>query len=184
MDRLDSSAISALNAAFTSSRKTVKKAKEKEDPQGTRKTKFSQALENFSPASLGPLRELAPSEEAITELMDAVHSTGSDLKDRPFPEEILRYKRAVRNFINYVVENSYEVHLEQGIKKKVVIRGETKWKDTVYHQVRVVDQKLDELAAAILSGQTNQLERLSKMDEITGLLVDLTLSGSIRERDG
>ena len=184
MDRVDPSAISTLSAAFNSGLKTTKKAKAKEEPRVGRGTKFSQALENFSPAVLGPLKELAPSEEAITELMDAVHSAGSDLKDRPFPDEILRYKKAVRNFINYVVENSYEIYLEQGIKKKIVIHGETKWKDVVYHQVRVVDKKLEELAAAILSGQTNQLERLSKMDEITGLLVDLTLSGAIRERDG
>jgi len=115
--------------------------------------------------------------------MDAVHSAGSDLRDRPFPDEILRYKKAVRDFVNYVVENGYEKYDVEGIKKKVVIRGETKWTANVYHQVRVVDQKMEELAAAILSGQTTQLTRVSKLDEITGLLVDLTISGVIKERD-
>jgi hypothetical protein len=183
MDRIDPSAISPLAASLQAGVKTtVKKAKTKEELQAKGKSKFAEILESFAP-TLGPLKELAPSEEALTELMDAVHSSGSDLKDRPFPDEILRYKKAVRDFINYVVENSYEMYQDQGIKKKVVIRGETKWKDVVYHQVRVIDQKLEELAGAILSGQTTALQRLSKTDEITGLLVDLTVSGVIRERD-
>ena len=174
-----------LGAPFHSGLKpAVKKAKHKEEAQGKGKFKFSDILDKFAPAPLGPVRNLAPSEEALTELMDAVHSTGSDLKDRPFPDEILRYKKAVRDFIHYVVENGYEIYKVQGIKKKTVIRGETEWKDVVYQQVRVVDQKLEELAAAILSGQASQLERVSKLDEITGLLVDLTITGAIRERDG
>jgi len=183
MERVDSSTASLLNSALQSGLKpAVKKAKTKEELQGNRKFKFAEILENFAP-SLGPLKDSAPSEEVLAELMDAVHSTGSDLKDRPFPDEILRYKKAVRDFIHYVVENCYEVHKDQGIKKKVVIRGEAKWKDVVYHQVRVIDKKLEELATAILSGHTNQLQRVSKLDEITGLLVDLTVSGAIRERD-
>jgi uncharacterized protein YaaR (DUF327 family) len=141
-------------------------------------------LERASPAGeLGPLQELAPSEEALTELMDAVHSAGSDLMERPFHEEILKYKKAVRNFMHYVVENGFEMHTIQGIKKKTIVGGETKWKEKVYHQIQVIDRKLEELAAAILSSQVNQLERISKIDEIKGLLVDMTISGAIRERD-
>ena len=183
MDKVDPSAASLLSFPFQPG---LKKAKGKEELQGNRKLRFSEILENLAPAAgdLGPLRELVPSEEALTELMDAVHSAGSDLKDRPFPDEIIRYKKAVRNFVHYVVENGYEIERVQGIKKKVKIRGETEWKDVVYHQVKVIDQKLEELAAAILSGQTTQLERVSKLDEVTGLLVDLTVTGVIRERDG
>jgi len=182
MEKVDSSAASLLSSTLQSGVKTaVKKAKTKEEPQGSRKIKFAEMLENFAP--LGPLKNSAPSEEVLTELMDEVHSAGSDLKDRPFPGEILRYKKAVRDFIHYVVENGYELYKDQGLKKKVVIRGEAKWKDILYHQVRVIDQKLEELATAILSGHTDQLGRLAKLDEITGLLVDLTVSGVIRERD-
>jgi len=181
MEKIDSSAASLLNTALNPGLKTtIKKAKAKEESQGSRTFKFAEILENFT---LGSLKDTTPSEMVLAELMDEVHSAGSDLKDRPFPDEILRYKRAVRDFIHYVVENGYEVHKDQGIKKKVVIRGETKWKDVVYHQVRVIDQKLEELATMILSGHTTQLGRLAKLDEISGLLVDLTVSGVIKERD-
>jgi uncharacterized protein YaaR (DUF327 family) len=108
--------------------------------------------------------------------MDAVHSAGSDLKERPFPEEILRYKRAVRNFVHYVLENGFKAE-----KIHTPYRDHRKLKP--YTQIQVIDQKLETLAAAILSGQATQLERVSKIDEIAGLLVDFTISGAIRERD-
>ena len=183
MDKVDFTNSSLVNPFVPNSmRPGAKKTEAKDAPGKSRKTLFSKILLDASPPSegLGPLRELAPSEEALTELMDAVHSAGSDLLDRPFPDEIMRYKKAVRNFVNYVVENSYEVQTFQGPKIKVVARGETGWKQTTYHNINVIDQKLEELAAAILSGQTSQLERVSKVDEIKGLLVDLTITGVIR----
>jgi uncharacterized protein YaaR (DUF327 family) len=50
-------------------------------------------------------------------------------------------------------------------------------------QIQIIDTKLEELAARILTGQADKLERVSKIDEIAGLLVDVTVTGRIRERD-
>ena len=174
MDRIDFSAISVLNP-FLFRKQETDKTKEKENLKGNRKTFFSDILDSaYAAGELGPLSSVAPSEEALTELMDAVHSSGSDLIDRPFHDEILRYKRAVRNFVNYVVENGFDVER---------IHARRRGKETVHVQIQIIDRKLEELAAAILSGQSKQLERVSKLDEITGLLVDLTITGVIRERD-
>ena len=180
MDRIDFNAASLLSpvlASAQSQRGQKQEAKKtRETPKGSAQAFFSDILDNFIPskAELGAVKEFTPSQEALTELMDAVHSSGSDLLDRPFHEEILRYKKAVRNFVNYVVENAFALEKTQARHK-----GRTK----IYTQVQVIDRKLEELAAAILSGQTSQLTRVSKVDEIKGLLVDLTLSGVIRERD-
>ena len=163
---------------------SAKKAKARGEVRSSRKTVFSEMLDNAGAAGeLGPLSELEQSEEALTELMDTVHSAGSDLIERPFQDEILQYKKAVRNFIHYVVKYGFELQKIQGIKKKVVSKGGIEWKATIFNQVQVVDRKLEELAAAILYGQTTQLERVSKLNEIKGLLVDLTVTGVIRERD-
>jgi uncharacterized protein YaaR (DUF327 family) len=176
MDKIDFNAYSILPSANTGLKADTKKTKAKSGINAG-KALFSKILESAAPEAgeLGPLRELPPSEEALTELMDAVHSAGSDLVDRPFHEEILRYKRAVRDFLHYVVDNAFEVE-----KSETRRRGKTK----IHVQVQIIDKKLEELAAAILSGQATQLERVSKIDEIKGLLVDLTISGVIRERDG
>ena len=172
MAKIDLSAISLLNASLFK-KPEAQKAKEKEELK-TRKS-FSEIFRSTVSASeLGPLKTLAPSEEALTELMDEVHSSGSDLIDRPFHEEILRYKKAVRNFVNYVVENGYTV-------EKTQVRRKDRTK--IYVQVQVIDQKLEELAVFILSGPTSQIKRVAKLDEIQGLLIDLTISGVIKERD-
>ena len=187
MDKVDLSTVTMLNQSLQPHLKQeTKKTKERENLRGIRKTFFSDLMEDAAVSSgeLGPMRDITPSEEALTELMDAVHSTGNDLRDRPFTEEIVRYKKAVRDFVHYVVENSYEIEKIPGLKKKVIVRGETRWKEISYNQIQVIDQKLEELAAAILSGQTSQLERVSQINEIKGLLVDLTIQGAIRERNG
>jgi len=189
MDKVDFTGSSLIGTSLRPAQKQEpRKTRGKSDgsgkTRGVNKTLFSEVLEKTASAELGPIRELAPSEEALTELMDEVHSSGSDLRDRPFHAEILRYKKAVRNFINYVIENGYELQRSSGIKQKVMIEGVSDWKTTVYYQINVVDRKLEELAAAILSGQSTQLERVSKLDEITGLLVDLTISGAIRTNNG
>lgn len=177
MDKLDFSAASLLNPSFQP--QNLKQGAKKTKAGGELKrrgTPFSEMLNDSAHAAgeLGPLRELGPSEEALTELMDAVHSAGSDLIERPFHEEILKYKRAVRNFIHYAAENAFAVERSQTRRK-----GKIK----THVQIQVIDRKLEELAAAVLSGQTSQLERVSKIDEIKGLLVDLTITGVIKERD-
>jgi uncharacterized protein YaaR (DUF327 family) len=178
MDKIDFNISSVLNPSSHPGLKAeAKKTRAKSGIKG-HNTLFSKILENAAPEAgeLGPLRELPPSEQALTELMDAVHSAGSDLIDRPFHEEILRYKRAVRDFLHYVVENGFTV-------EKIQTPYRQHRKLVPYTQIQVIDRKLEELAAAILSGQATQLERVSKIDEIKGLLVDLTISGVIRERD-
>jgi uncharacterized protein YaaR (DUF327 family) len=182
MDKVDFNISSVLNASSHPGLKAEsKKTRAKGGVSGSGRTLFSRVLENAvqEAGELGPLRELEPSEEALTELMDAVHSAGSDLIDKPFNEEILRYKRAVRDFIHYVVENAFSVEKSQTRR-----RGKNKTLEIKTHtQVQIIDKKLEELAAAILSGQATQLERVAKIEEIKGLLVDLTISGVIRERD-
>jgi len=185
MDKIDFTGASLVGTSLRPGLKPEpKKTRAKGESKGIYKTLFSDMLEKTAASELGPLRELTPSEEALTELMDDVHSAGSDLIERPFHDEILKYKKAVRDFMHYIVENGYELQTIPGMKKKTIVRGEARWSDVVYHQVQVVDRKLEELAAAILSGQTTQLTRVSKLDEITGLLVDLTISGAIRKNDG
>ena len=184
MDKVDYTTASLFNTPLNKSLKKETKKSETGFRSG-KKTLFSSIFENYAqPAGeLGPLRELEPSEEALTLLMDSVRSAGDDLIDRPFHEEILRYKKAVRDFIHYVVENGYELQKIQGIKKKIVLLDETTWRANIYQQIRVIDEELDRWASKLLSEQTTKLERVSKIDEIKGLLVDLTITGAIRERD-
>ncbi|MDR1837996.1 MAG: YaaR family protein [Treponema sp.] len=128
---------------------------------------------------IGPLQDLPVSDETVNLLMDEVRSTGDELKSRPLPEEILRYKQAVRNFINYVVQNSYSLEYENGLPNylKPGFKGRRgtpeAMKGKEYTKIQVIDKKLEDLAAMLLSSQVRQMELVSRLEEIRGLLVDL-----------
>ncbi|MCL2761763.1 MAG: YaaR family protein [Treponema sp.] len=146
------------------------------------KTEFSRIFDEIrgkTAGELGPLADLPVSEETLNLLMDEVRSTGDTLRGRPFPDEIIRYKQAVRNFMHYVVEHSYSLSHETGIPKflKPGYKGPRgtpeSMKQITYTKIAVVDKKLEELAAMLLSSQMPQLELAARLEEIRGLLVDL-----------
>jgi uncharacterized protein YaaR (DUF327 family) len=113
----------------------------------------------------GNIKDMPLSEDSLHKLLDGVHSAGDALSRRPFPPEIKAYREAVRDFVHYVVENSYDT--EEQISGTAVLKRKK------FTLIRVIDSKLEGMASAILRGQLNQLEILEKLDEIKGLLVDL-----------
>ena len=119
----------------------------------------------FEKAVLGEAKELPRSEDSLHGLLDEIHNTGDALSKRPFPPEITAYREAVRNFIHYVVQNSFDTEEQTS--------GTNMLKRKKFTMIRVIDSKLEGMASAILRGQINQLEILEKLDEIKGLLVDL-----------
>jgi uncharacterized protein YaaR (DUF327 family) len=116
-------------------------------------------------AEISAAQKLPVTEQTIKTLLDEVHSAGDALKNRPLSAEILRYRSAVRDFLNFIVQNTYD------IEKQYIRAGPGKRKEKTV--VQIVDQKLDQLAAGILAGQYAQMEILERLEEITGILVDL-----------
>jgi uncharacterized protein YaaR (DUF327 family) len=181
-DPLSSILNPALNpAAYAKAQGEAKKARDK-TVRGGRKPVFSSLLEKTREEEvegLGELRDLAPSREAAEKLLEDVRSAGDDLRNRPLPQEILNYKKAVRGFIHYVVENGLAVDKQAGIPKYLRpgyrgLRGSPDSQERKSYQViQVVDRKLEEMAARLLSDQLSQLEILARLEEINGLLVDL-----------
>ena len=147
----------------------VKDEKKTKDTKRSSKTDFSRVLKEAqgkTAGELGPLENLPVSEETLNGLMDDVHSAGDSLRNRPFPDEIIRYKQAVRNFMHYIVKNCFNLEYEDGIRR--LLKPHKR-----YYKIQVIDSKLEDMAAMLLSRQMPQLELLSRLEEIKGLLVDL-----------
>jgi uncharacterized protein YaaR (DUF327 family) len=169
-----------LNPAGHAQAKPETKKTRSRSARGAQKTSFSTLLEaEKSTADLGPLPDLPVSDETLDRLMDDVRSAGDELRNRPFADEIIRYKRAVRNFMFYVVENGLQIHESTGIPKFLKAgyqgpRGTPESQERrVYIQVQIIDKKLEDMAAVILTSQISQLELTARLEEITGLLIDL-----------
>jgi uncharacterized protein YaaR (DUF327 family) len=173
---------SILNpAAYARAQGEAKKTQDKAVRRGG-KFGFSSILEQSreeAAEDLGELRDLPPSRETAEKLLDEVRSAGDDLRNRPFHQEILRYKKAVRDFIHYVVENGLTMEEQIGIPKgrRPGYQGRRGSPDSqeriVRHVIQVADRKLEEMAARLLSEQLSQIELLARLEEINGLLVDL-----------
>lgn len=102
-------------------------------------------------------------DEQLTELVDAVYAAGDELKKNPFTDTFIIYKKRLSRFMQFVVQNAYELEVR-------VRRKGTKRQQLV--TVQTINAKLDELAADILYNQADQLKILAKVEEINGLVVD------------
>ena len=154
----------------------VKKKKDSEKSSGgrTSRTSFGRVLDTAvgetgkgilaGPGELPPL----DGTETVEGLLDDVHEAGDALKRDPVFGPLKEYKRAVQRFLRYVLDNG----LETG--EAVGIRNPRTMQQKKYVIVRVIDEKLESLAVHVLKGQSDQLEILRRIDEIHGLLVDLT----------
>jgi uncharacterized protein YaaR (DUF327 family) len=132
---------------------------------GNGKLSFSSFLGKKEPGeAAGAADDFSVGNADLNDLLDDVHSFGDALKNRPFPDEIQQYKRAVKRFMQFVVHNTFDIKSEQ-----IKIRG----KEKVYTSVTVIDQKLESLAAKVMAGQGEKLGILARINEINGLLVDL-----------
>jgi hypothetical protein len=149
---------------FFSYRRDVEK---KRDARGRRVEKSGLFGEKLQESSL-EVSEVTPlaTEAETAELLDEVFAAGDRLKRDGTTDALLSYKKAVRSFLSRVVRS--------GITVEERTSGANILKRKRYSLVRVVDSKLERLAAGMISSQRNQIALLERIDEINGLLVDLT----------
>jgi uncharacterized protein len=114
------------------------------------------------------LRSVAhEAEEAETAaLLDAVFEVGDRLKRRRDGATLASYREAVRRFLAAVVQRAVDV--EEKTSGSSITRRKR------YALVKVIDGKLEQLAAGMVSSQHEQLDLLARIDEINGMLIDLS----------
>jgi uncharacterized protein len=104
---------------------------------------------------------------SLEDLVDEVHSQGEKLKEKPSYEHIRDYKGAVKNFLAYVIRHTLEVETKEGSRFNPLK------KQRRYTLIKTIDEKLERLAAEIMQSQGAQIDILSRVEEINGLVVDL-----------
>ncbi|MGI5173279.1 YaaR family protein [Treponema sp. OMZ 840] len=102
-------------------------------------------------------------DDVLTELVDDVYTAGDALKKNPFTDTFIVYKQKLSRFMQFVIQNAYEMEVRERRKGK---------KRQQLITIQTINAKLDSLAADILYNQADQLKILAKIEEINGLLVD------------
>mgnify|MGYP002707536237 FL=1 len=169
-----------FSAAASIANAQAQKAQKDEKSQKTYKTRrklFSRAMEKarqaFSLQHSGFPKAIAglDTEDAAIYLKDQADMAADRLKEKQTPEEFADYRKKVSQFLRYLAKNNFEV-------KKRERRGFTRKGKPLDPQFKIVviNQKLDEMANWLLSSHREAFAMLARVNEISGLLVDLMAS--------
>ena len=103
--------------------------------------------------------------EELKILYGKIENQTTKLGDRLFIEDLVEYKKLVKEFLNISVNNSHVFYKENSLDR----RG----RHRVYSIVKQVDKELDELTKDFLNIEGNRLKILNRLDDIKGLLLDI-----------
>lgn len=169
-----------FSAAASIASAQAQKARREENAQKTDRTRrrsFSSAMEKAQeelrlkkdgfPAEIAGM----DIEDAAIYLKDQADMAADLLKERQTPEEFAAYRKKVSQFLRYLAKNNFEV-------KKRERHGFTRKGKPLDPQfkITVINQKLDEMAKWLLSSHREAFAMLARVDEISGMLVDLMAS--------
>lgn len=165
---IDATALSH-NASISSSY-PFKISRDRDEEQRTTRTKsFTDVIKEkltLSSSSIEKENVVLREQEYLEKLQDDVYSTGDALSDTVCPENILAYKKAIKAFVEYVLDSAYEV-------ENIVTGSLNPARKKAWTIVKVINEKLDRLITDLMYSQLKKIEVLKRIDEIKGLIVDL-----------
>ncbi|MCK5673805.1 MAG: DUF327 family protein [Spirochaetales bacterium] len=141
-------------------------SRKKVDKSEVKKLNFSSLLEIDRNEAVG-FDSIDYSKLDLEDLLDDIHEAGENLKEVPTFQNVKFYKGAVSKFLKFIVKNSLETETTAGSNFNPLK------KQKKYTIIRVVDEKLERLAAGVLQNQSDKLLILEKIEEINGLIVNL-----------
>lgn len=98
-------------------------------------------------------------------LMEEIVMQGDKITKRMDVKDMRRYRTLIKDFMNEIVNRSHKFSRENFLDR----RG----RHRVYGIVRLVDEKLDELAQELMKEEKDKIAILAKVGEIRGLLLDI-----------
>lgn len=180
MESIDALGSSSLyfQAAQEAAKTQISSANKSEKKENVKKSKFASTLEkSYAEATLleeGLPVEIAEmsEEEAVVFLKDAADIAADELKEKQSADSFANYRKKVSQFLRYISKNNYEVikHQRKGFSRK-----NRKPRDPAY-EIQVINQELDFVARAFLLDHKAPMNLLAKVEEISGMLVDLLAS--------
>lgn len=166
--------IDPLQATFHAASQLQESKEKTKKTETKKKSLFSKLIsehsdEQKSLASLPPELANLSVEEAKQVLVDSVYSAGDLLKKKPFADSFIIYKKAISEFLRFVVDESYKVKEQEGPihknKAGIFVKNQ-------YTIIETINKDLDKLAQDILYNQLEQMKLVARVDGITGLLIN------------
>lgn len=105
-------------------------------------------------------------QEKLGNIMQEITEQGEKIAKHMDIKDMRKYRELVKGFLNEVVNRSHKFSRENFLDR----RG----RHRVYGIVKLVDKNLDELAGELVKEEKNHLEIVGRIDDIRGLLLDIT----------
>lgn len=101
----------------------------------------------------------------INNMLNDINVQGKLIARHMDIREMKKYRGLIKEFLNEIVNRSHKFSRENFLDH----RG----RHRVYGIIRLIDENLDELAQELVEDEKNQIDILSRIGEIEGLLLDI-----------
>ncbi len=105
-------------------------------------------------------------QQKLRTMMEDINEQGEKIARHMDIKDMRRYRELVKGFLNEVVSRSHEFSRENFLDR----RG----RHRVYGIVKLVDKNLDDLAGELVKDEKDHIAIVSRIDDIRGLLLDVT----------
>lgn len=130
--------------------KNRKISKSKLSARSSQETGFLDVLEEVEEETYNQLLE-----KTIRTVVD----TGNELIRSPTQQNFKKYRESVKQFIQLVEKKLYRIEKNVGVDLHVVVNQ--------------IDEKLNEIATALLQAESGAIKLSAKIEEIYGLLINI-----------
>lgn len=103
--------------------------------------------------------------DRLNMMMEEIVMQGDKIVKRMDVKDMRKYRALIKDFMNEIVNRSHKFSRENFLDR----RG----RHRVYGIIRLVDEKIDELAQELVKDEKDRLAILAKVGEIRGLLLDI-----------
>ena len=93
-------------------------------------------------------------------LLEKIKKVGEKLKESKSLDNIAEYKKHIREYLAFVLDNYYELKFSERYRQILV-------------RVEIINKEVEELTKELLLQQKSNIDIISKVDKIAGLLIDL-----------
>ncbi len=136
-----------------------------EGVQPVETTKAAAPVDDSFKFTLAAAVDDAELQQKLTNLLNDISVQGKLLSEHMDIRDLKRYRGLVKDFLNEVVNRSHKFSRENFLDR----RG----RHRVYGMIKLVDERMDELATALVEDEKDHIDILNKVDEIRGLLLDI-----------
>lgn len=131
---------------------------EQKKPSGVKSNTFQSQLKRIEGQNV---------EERIKYLVDKITEQGEKLAKKVDVRELKIYKKLISEFLEETLSNSRKFSKESHIDRRGRYR--------VYATIKKINSELDELTKDVLSTERDNLRILQRIEDIRGLILDITL---------